>query len=96
MTEDESIVARVEELLELKEARLLAYFHQTVEKSQQKAWNDRHIKNKSFVQGDFILLYDRKYHKHPDKLQMHWLGPFLVAKICESRVVKLAQIDGFL
>jgi hypothetical protein len=40
MTEDESIVAQVEELLELEEARFLAYFHQTVEKSQQKAWHD--------------------------------------------------------
>jgi hypothetical protein len=33
MTEDESIVVWVEELLELEEARFLAYFHQTVEKS---------------------------------------------------------------
>jgi hypothetical protein len=36
MTEDESIVAWVEELLELEEARFLAYFHQTVEKSHKR------------------------------------------------------------
>jgi hypothetical protein len=28
-----------------------------------------------------VLLYDNKYQKHPGKLQMHWLGPFIVAEI---------------
>jgi hypothetical protein len=36
MTKDESIVAQVEELLELEEARFLAYFHQNVEKSDKR------------------------------------------------------------
>jgi hypothetical protein len=37
MTDDDSLVEWVEELMELEEARFLAYFHQTMEKSRQKA-----------------------------------------------------------
>jgi transposase InsO family protein len=48
MTDDESVVEWVAELLELDEARFLANFHQTVEKARQKAWHDRHIKTKLF------------------------------------------------
>jgi hypothetical protein len=43
-----------------------------------------------------MLLYDNKYQKHPGKLQMHWLGPFIVVEIRESGAVKLAQLDGVL
>jgi hypothetical protein len=43
-----------------------------------------------------VLLYDNKYQKHPGKLQMHWLGPFIVAEIHDSGVVKLVQLDGIL
>jgi hypothetical protein len=74
----------------------LANFHQTVEKARQKAWYDKHIKAKTFAQGDQVLLYDSKYQKHPRKLHMHWLGPFIVAKIHESSVVRLSQLDGIL
>jgi hypothetical protein len=28
-----------------------------------------------------VLLYDNKYQKHLGKLQMHWLGPFIVVEI---------------
>jgi hypothetical protein len=61
MSEDESVVQRVMELQELDEARFLADFHQSVEKARQKAWHDRHIKAKTFLQGDKVLLYDSRY-----------------------------------
>jgi hypothetical protein len=56
MSEDESIAERVMELQELDEAKFLA-FHQSVEKARQKAWRDRHIKAKTFAQGDEVLHY---------------------------------------
>jgi hypothetical protein len=67
-----------------------------MEKSWKKDWHDRHINNKSFMQGDFILLYDSKYQKHPGKLQMHWLGPFIVVGIRETGAIKLTQLNGVL
>jgi hypothetical protein len=79
MSEDESVAQRVTELQELDETRFLVEFHQTVEKARKKAWHDRHIKAKTFVQGDKVLLYDIRYQKHLGKFHMHWLGPFIVA-----------------
>jgi hypothetical protein len=84
------------ELKEIEETRFLADFHQSVEKARQKSWHDRHIKTKSIVQGDKVLLYDSRYQKHPCKLCMHWLGPFIVAEIRPSGAVKLVQLDGIL
>jgi hypothetical protein len=89
-------VQRIADLQELEEVRFLVDFHHSVEKARQKAWHDRHIKSKIFVQGDKVLLYENRYQKHPGKLCMHWLGPFIVAEIRHSGVVKLAQLDGIL
>jgi hypothetical protein len=55
-----------------------------------------HIKTKTFVQGDQVLLYDSKYQKHLGKLQMHWLGPFIFVEIEEYIVFKLVQLNGIL
>jgi hypothetical protein len=67
--------------MELEEAKFLEYFHQTMEKDRKKAWHDMNINTKKFVQGDQVMLYDSKYQKHSRKLQMHWLGPFIVSEI---------------
>jgi hypothetical protein len=96
MTNDNSFVKWVIELLALDEARFLVDFHQTDEKARQKSWHDRHIKTKMFAQGDQVMLYDSKYQKNPRKPWMHWLGPFVVAEIRESEVVILPQIYGIL
>ena len=81
MEEEESIAQRLMELQELEETTFLEDFHQLVEKARQKSWHDRHIKTKVFMQGDKVLLYDSQYQKNPGKLHMHWLGPFIIAKI---------------
>ena len=61
MTDDESVAQRIVDLQKLEEARFLEYFHQTVEKSRQKTWHDRHIKLKRFIQGDKVLFYNSWY-----------------------------------
>jgi hypothetical protein len=81
MSEEESIVQRLVELQEIEETRFLIDFHQSFEKERQKSWHDKHINTKVFVQGDKVLLYDSQCQKHPGKLCMHWLGPFIVVKI---------------
>jgi hypothetical protein len=96
MLEEELVSQRLIELQELEETRILADFHQSAEKARHKAWHDRHIKTKVFVQGEKVILYDSRYQKHPGKLNMHWLGPFIVAEIRPYGVVRLAQLDGML
>ena len=41
-----------------------------------------------------MLLHDSKFIKHPGKLQMHWLGPYLVQSITSSGAVQLQLLDG--
>jgi hypothetical protein len=96
ITDDESVAQRIADLQELEEARFLAYFHQTIEKARQKSYNDRNINNKIFMEGDKLLLYDNRYQKHPGKLCMHWLGPFIVAEMRQCGAIRLAELDGIL
>ena len=84
----------MEKLMQLKEDCVIARFHQRIEKDRQKAWHDLHIKNKQFQQGDLVLLYDNKFMKHLGKLQMHWLGPYIVHSITSGGAVQLQQLDG--
>ena len=68
MGDDAALKKCIVQLIQLDEDHFIAGFHQRVEKDQQKAWHDRHIKNKQFQQGDLVLLYDSKFLKHLGKL----------------------------
>ena len=41
-----------------------------------------------------MLLYDSKFVKHPCKLQMHWLGPYVMNFITEGGPIQLQQLSG--
>jgi hypothetical protein len=58
MRYEKSIVQRIAYLQELEEARLLANFHQSIEKARNKSWHERHIKSKIFSQGEKVLFYN--------------------------------------
>lgn len=96
MTDDTSLKERMEQQMELDESRFLVEFHQSVEQRREKAWHDRHIKKKAFKVGDHVLLYASKFQKFLGKLQMHWLGSFIVTEIKDSRVLNLAQLEGIM
>jgi hypothetical protein len=51
---------RLSQLMIMEEDRILAGFHQEVQKERDKSWHDRHIKNKNFKEGDLVLVYDSK------------------------------------
>ena len=51
---------------------------------------------KHFQRGDMVLLYDSKLAKHLGKLQMHWLGPYMIHFITDEGAVQLLQLDGVL
>ena len=81
MDDAEALEESIAQLIHLEEDRFIAGFNQRVAKDRQKAQHDRHIKHKQFVEGDLLLLYNSKFMKHLGKLQMHWLGPYLVHSI---------------
>jgi hypothetical protein len=68
----------------MEEDMILAGFHQEVQKERDKSWNDRHIKRKSFKEGDLVLLYDSKFFQHPGKFIMHWLGTYKVKIVIDE------------
>ena len=41
-----------------------------------------------------MFLYDSMFSKHLGKLQMHWLGPYVINFITEGGIVQLKQSDG--
>jgi hypothetical protein len=89
MTERGAIQEKLSQLMELEEDMIMVGFHQEVHKSNDKAWNDRHINKKNFKEGDFVLLYDNKYLQLPGKFMMHWLGPYEIKSITNGGVVQL-------
>ena len=96
MSDEGALEEHLTQLVQLEEDRFIVGFHQQVKKNHQKAWHDRHIKEKHFQRGDMVLLYDKKFAKHPGKLQMNWLGPYMIHFITDGGVVKLLYLDGAL
>ena len=94
MDDAEALEEHATQLIKLEEDRFIAGFQQQVVKDRQKAWHDRHIKQKQFAIGDLVLLYNSKFIKHPGKLQMHQLGPYVVQSIRSGSAVQLQQLDG--
>jgi hypothetical protein len=41
-----------------------------------------------------VLLYENKFLQHPGKLQMHWLGPYVIGYVTEAGDVQLEKMDG--
>jgi hypothetical protein len=80
--------------MELEEDMIMVGFHQEVQKENDKAWHDRHIKKKIFKEGDMVLLYDNKYLQHPWKFRMHWLGTYEIKSITDGGVVQLQNLTG--
>jgi hypothetical protein len=81
-------------LVELEEDRFIVGFHQHVQKEREKAYLDRHIKNKAFKQGELVLVYDSKFIKHPGKFRTHWIGPYEISYVTEGGVVHLKTLNG--
>ena len=63
-------------------------------KAREKAWHDRHIKNKIFQIGDLVLLYDSKFIKFPGKFKTHWLGPYQIQQITDGGAIQLSTLSG--
>ena len=61
-------------------------------KRRRKHWHDQNIKTNCFKQGDLVLLYTLKKHKH--KLKKQGLGPFVVSELTTSGEVKLETLEG--
>jgi hypothetical protein len=94
MTERGIVKEILNELMEMDEDWILEIFNQEVQKVRDKYWHDRHIKRKSFKEGDLVFLYDNKFLQHPGKFIMHWIGPYEVNIVTYGGVVQLKDLAG--
>jgi hypothetical protein len=78
--------------MEMEEYMILTRFQQEVQKSRDKDWHDRHIKRKSFKEGNLVLVYESKFLQHLGKFKMHWLGPYEVKTVTDGEFVHLKYL----
>ena len=78
MAELDIMEERLAQLVTLEENQFIGNFHQQVQKAREKAWHDRHIRQKIFPKGELVLLYDSQFVRYPRKFRQHWLGPYMV------------------
>ena len=87
MADTDMVHERLAQLLALEEDRFITGFHQKVQNAREKAWHDRHVKNKIFQIGNLVLLYDSKFVKFPGKFKTHWLGPYQIQQVTEGGAI---------
>ncbi|XP_070009015.1 uncharacterized protein [Nicotiana sylvestris] len=81
---------RITELHELDEFRHLAFESTRLYKERMKMLHDKNIVEQNFNPGDMMLLYNSRLRLFPGKLRSRWSGPFRVAEVFPSGVVKIA------
>eukprot|EP00253_Pinus_taeda_P030015 PITA_30015 len=88
--------AQKERLLQLNgldEKRLQALLPSEVVQLQRKIWHDKHLKEKQFQEGDWVLLYDSRYKDFNGKLRTTWLGLYTVERCNDNGSVLIRTID---
>ena len=60
---------------------------------RQKAWADRHGRQKMFKKGNKALVFNSKVGKHPRKLKLRWLDPYIIEEDIAFKTLKLKNLD---
>lgn len=85
-----------ERLLQLNgfdELKMTAILHNEFIQLQRKVSHDNHIKENTFQEGDYAMLYDSRFIYFKGKLMTRSLGPYLVEKCYENGYVQIRTID---
>ena len=84
---------RLLQLNGLDEFRMQALLHTEVVQLQRKVLHGKNIKEKTFQEGYWVLLYDLKFKDFKGKLMTRWLGPYTVEKCFDNGTVQIRTID---
>ncbi|XP_070020212.1 uncharacterized protein LOC142180872 [Nicotiana tabacum] len=79
---------------ELEELRLESYENARIFKEKTKIWHDNLIRQKSFIIGDQVLLYNSRLRLFPGKLKSRWTGPYNVTDVTPYGAIEIQQING--
>nr|GEX82859.1 DNA-directed DNA polymerase [Tanacetum cinerariifolium] len=81
------------QLNELNEIRDQAYENSLIYKEKTKKIHDSKIKNRFFIVGDRVLLFNLRLKIFSGKLKTSWSGPFTIAKVFPYGTVELSQAN---
>ncbi|KAJ9566697.1 hypothetical protein OSB04_002663 [Centaurea solstitialis] len=81
MAEDAAGIKRKLQLVELDEVRFHAYENAKIYKEKTKIWHDRRINQRTFSEGQKVLLFNSRLKIFPGKLKSRWSGPFTINKV---------------
>nr|GEU58818.1 reverse transcriptase domain-containing protein [Tanacetum cinerariifolium] len=82
------------QLNELSELRDQAYENSLIYKERTKKLHDKKIKNRIFIVGDQVLLFNSRLKIFSGKLKSRWSGPFTISEIYPYGTAKLVHPDG--
>ncbi|XP_038887062.1 uncharacterized protein LOC120077234 [Benincasa hispida] len=70
-----------------------AYENAKIYKERTKKWHDDQINNRTFVEGQQVLLFNARLRLFPGKLKSRWSGPFRIKTIFPHGTVELTTED---
>ena len=95
LPEEQSERARLQQLLELGETRVRSMAILEQEQRRRKAFVDRHRKTreKDFVVGRPVLVFQTRMGQMPGKLRFRWTGPYWIVE-AENGTFTLGTLAG--
>nr|GEZ43028.1 reverse transcriptase domain-containing protein [Tanacetum cinerariifolium] len=82
------------QLNELNELCDQAYENSLIYKEKTKRLHDSKIKDRVFIIGDRVLLFNSRLNIFSGKLKSCWSGPFTITHVFLYGTVELSQTDG--
>ena len=90
---DEAQEQRLMQLNELDEIRQDVFQRTALIQNQRTKWHDKFLKNKTFQEGDWALLFDSRFKHFKGKLTTRWMGPYEIVTVFYNGSVKIRTID---
>jgi hypothetical protein len=93
MTDKEYLQGRIDQLVELDESRRISLNQMAQNQENIKGNFDHKEKDKSFKEGDLVLLWDKRkenpgMHKKFDGL---WIGPYKIMSEARNKFIQLVH-----
>lgn len=57
-----------------------------------KVWHDKHIKVRTFQEGDWACLCDSRFKYFQGIIMTRWMGPYLEGKCHDNGIVQSRQL----
>lgn len=81
--------ARLKQLNTLDELRVQALMHIEVVQLERKVWHDKNIRERTFPEGDWSILYGSRFKEFKGKIMTRWMVHYIVDKFHDNGYVQI-------